>query len=216
MRGLKRGLAGGLLLALITFFLPDGVLGALTVGTGLASVVPAAAPPLGTTARLLLASVALVIGFALTFWLVRRSRPSWDVDDGSEAEPLPAYQQMVVSPAGLSAGAGESTAPPPAPPPAGRDLDARLTRIEAAIADVPAQIARATAGGAPDQEAAALLTRVAALETQIGERLAAIEARLAAGGVAAADPALRPRRVSPRVGGALDNIRRSLDGADGR
>jgi len=211
MRGLKRGLAGGLLLAIIVFFLPDSLLGGLTVGTGLASVLPAAAPPLGMKARLLLAVVALLIGFALTFWLVRRSRPSWDVDDSSfDDEPLPAYEQMVVSP---GPPASDDAAPPT--PSAARqavpsDIDARLARIEAALAAMSKQSATAT-----DQPALAgdVLTRLETLEAKIGERLAAIEARLDTPGVDTSVEGARPLRASPGVGRKLADIRRSLDGA---
>lgn len=208
MRGLKRGLLGGLLLAVIVFFLPDSLLGALTVGTGLASVLPAAAPPLGMKARLLLAVVALLIGFALTFWLVRRSRPSWDVDDSSfDDEPLPAYEQMVVSP-GPPASAADAPPPPAVAAAAPRtsgpsDLDARLARIEAALADMAKQPAL---GGE-------VVTRLETLEGQIGERLAAIEARLHAQPVDTTVEGARPLRASPGVARKLADIRRSLDGA---
>lgn len=211
MRGLKRGLAGGLLLAIIVFFLPDSLLGGLTVGTGLASVLPAAAPPLGMKARLLLAAVALLIGFALTFWLVRRSRPSWDVDDSSfDDEPLPAYEQMVVSP-----GPPASDVVTPPTPAAARqavpsDIDARLARIEAALAAMSAQGATATdhPGLAGD-----VLTRLQTLEATIGERLAAIETRLDAPGHDTSVEGARPLRASTGVGRKLADIRRSLDGA---
>lgn len=215
MRGLKRGILGGLLLAVITFFLPDGLLGAITVGTGLSSIVPQTAPPLGTTARLLLAAVALLIGFGLTLWLVRRSRPTWDVDDSTDAEPLPAYEQMGVSPATYAApaAAAASAAPAPVTTPVAdnRELERRLSRIEASLADVPAQISRALAGAPP---AADLLARIDALETQIGERLAMIDARLAAESDAGEDGAsYRSSLRSPkRIGRTLANIRRSIDG----
>lgn len=212
MRGLKRGLLGGLLLAVIVFFLPDGLLGAVTVGTGLASVLPAAAPPLGTTARLLLAVMALLIGFALTFWLVRRTRPSWDVDDSTDAEPLPAYEQMVVSPATLAPRTGAVPATPPATVRANdSDMDVRIARVEATIADVRAQISRAlgsTPGGG-DKEA--ILARVEALEVQIGDRLAAIDDRLSEG-VGSGSPRQSIRGTNG-IGRTLADIRRSLDGA---
>ncbi|MDO9487867.1 MAG: hypothetical protein Q7J32_05790 [Sphingomonadaceae bacterium] len=213
MRGLKRGLLGGLLLALIVFFLPDGLLGAVTVGTGLASVLPAAAPPLGTTARLLLAVVALLFGFALTFWLVRRSRPSWDVDDSTDAEPLPAFEQMVVSPAPLMARADDAATPVSPRTVDTSGIDARLSRLEAAIADVPAQIARAAKAAPAGDDTASVLARVEALETQLGERLADIDARLATGDVTAPGYAPRPLRTPAHIGDALANIRRTIDGA---
>jgi len=213
MRGLKRGLLGGLLLALIVFFLPDGLLGALTVGSGLASVLPAAAPPLGTTARLMLALLALLIGFALTFWLVRRSRPSWDVDDSADAEPLPAFEQMVTSPGPLAARDEAPALAPAATRVADTSqIDARLSRVEAAIADMPAQISRELGNAPGDADAATILARVEALETQIGDRLAAIDAKLAApNGPALGGPA-RLLRAPARLGDTLANIRRSLDG----
>lgn len=217
MRGLKRGILGGLLLAVITFFLPDGLLGAITVGTGLSSIVPQTAPPLGTTARLLLGAMALLIGFGLTLWLVRRNRPTWDVDDSTDAEPLPAYEQMGVSSAAYAAPAAAAVSASPAPVTTAvaddRGLERRLSRIEASLAEVPAQIARALTGGTPASDDAALLARIETLETQIGERLAAIEARLSADGDEAGgtpyQPNLRaPKRISP----ALADIRRTLDG----
>jgi hypothetical protein len=165
MRGLKRGLGVGVLLAVGTFLLPDSLLGALTVGSGLASVLPAAAPPLGTTARLLLAIVALVVGFGLTFWLVRRHRPAWDADDSYD--PLPAAEQMVVTPTATPA-----ATPAPAVAADPQRLSERLARLEAAMADGT----RATAAPAAD---ASLLPRIEALEASVAERLAAIEARLA-------------------------------------
>lgn len=212
MRGLKRGILGGLLLAIIVIFLPDGVLGAVTTGTGLASVLPAAAPPLGMKARLLLSGIALLIGFGFTVWLVRRSRPAWDVDYSTDAEPLPAYEQMVVSPAYVAPPV--AAAPMASPAADNRELDGRLTRIEASLADVPAQIARALAGSAPAaDENAKLLARIDALEAQIGERLAAVDARLAAEDVQSDGAPYRSRLRSPkRISRTLANIRRSIDG----
>ncbi len=215
MRGLKRGLVGGFLLALVVFFLPDGLLGAVTVGTGLASLLPAAAPPLGTTARLLLAAVALLAGFGLTFWLVRRSRPSWDVDD--EAEPLPAFEQMVVSPAPLPSVGHEPAIPAPdasplrAGAPDASTFEARLVRVEAVVADLPAQISRAVKASPAADASTSILARVEALEAQVQRRLATIDERLAAG--TASGHAPRQLRSPDRIGDALANIRRSISGA---
>lgn len=189
MRGLKRGLLGGLLLAIIVFFLPDGLLGAITVGTGLASVMPAAAPPLGTTARLLLAAAALVFGFGLTFWLVRRRKSSWDYDDDFDAEPLPASEQMVVSPAGVT-----STATYSAP---------------TQVADHGADAAAApVAGSRASGDHTAILARIDKLEKQIGERLAKIDARLAAHGENSTTSGIDRERFIRTLAG----IRRSIDG----
>lgn len=209
MRGLKRGLLGGLLLAVIVFFLPDSLLGGLTVGTGLASVLPAAAPPLGMKARLMLAVVALLIGFGLTFWLVRRSRPSWDVDDSSfDDEPLPAYEQMVVSPGPPASAVDAPPAPAVAPQSMPSDLDARLARIEAALAEMTKRPSIAAPDSAVSDD---IGVRLDALEAQMGERLAGIEARLSAEDIVSPAGA-RPRRVSKDVGRKLADIRRTLDG----
>ncbi len=209
MRGLKRGLFAGLVLAAIIFFLPDGVLGSITVGTGIASMVPAAAPPLGMTARALLAIAAFLPAFLLTFWLIRRRRNEWDIDDDFEPAPLSAAEQM---------DSGETiTEPAYAPPPpltaaepmapvtparaavVPNDLDDRLSRIEAALAALPGQI-----GGGD------VLARVEALEAQISERLAAIDGRLAMQGVqgATAGELRKPANAEKTIA----DIRRSIEG----
>ncbi|MFC3713285.1 hypothetical protein ACFOMD_11920 [Sphingoaurantiacus capsulatus] len=212
MSGLKRGLFIGLVLAAIIFFLPDGVLGAITVGIGLASVLPAAAPPLGMTARGLLAFAAFLPAFLLTLWLIRRRRNEWDVDDDYEPAPLSAAEQM---------DSGETItepayAPPLAPPAvypapeviapvaparlaaAPSDLDDRLSRIEAALAALPGQI-----GGGD------VLARVEALEAQISERLAAIDGRLAMQGVQGSVGGLRKPANAEKT---IADIRRSIEG----
>jgi hypothetical protein len=206
MRGLKRGLIVGLVLAVIVFLLPDSVLGALTVGTGLAAAVPAAAPPLGMTARALLAVAAFVPGFALTFWLIRRRRNEWDIDEADfGAAPLSAAEQMDSGePVYVAPSPAVAAAVPVAPvsaAPVPRDLDDRLARIEVALAALPGQIG--TTGGND------LLARIEALEGQISERLAAIDGRLAMQAVQGATGGLRKPAQADKT---LADIRRTIDG----
>lgn len=205
MKGMKRGLLVGLLLAVIVFLLPDGVLGGITVGTGLAALLPQAAPPLGTTARLALAFIGLLVGFVATFLLLRRRRPEWDYDENTDAAPLSASEQMVVAPVIITPPQTPVVAPPGAPVDA--KLDERLARIEALLADVSPQPAGTDAS-------AALLERVATLETQIGGQLAAIEARLARPETAGSNvrTGRGSRRAPKRMSQALADIRRSIDG----
>lgn len=195
MRGIKRALLVGLVLAGAVFVLPDALLGKLTVESGLASVLPAAAPPLGTTARLLLAIAAFIPGFVLTLWLVGRNRSDWDYDDEDAPAPLPASEQMVVAPTVVAS-------PPIVAPPAGTELSGRPAPIEAAFAERSDRSAPAQDGEH--------LRRLETLEATIDRRLAEIESRVA---TIAEDGGRRStaKLGSPNARAKLAEIRRSLD-----
>lgn len=66
------------LLGLGTFVVPPANFEGLVVGTGLASVIPAAAPPLGDTARLAISAIAAVLGALLGLAIAVRIRRDQD------------------------------------------------------------------------------------------------------------------------------------------
>jgi hypothetical protein len=239
-RGLLWGLALGVLAALIILILPTSALESLVRGTGLAALLPAAAPPLGGTARFMLAALAFAVPTVIGA-LIGSQRDDYDRDDTiADARPMPVAEQMVAAPA-------------IAPAALDADLDTRLTRIEAALAELPSLTTRAlkTSPSAdldktlrslqrslrkrlPDpavfnairsmqSEAGpeALLARLEALETRIGDQLAELNARLAALGSQGAEapmppvvrlPTRRPNGLaSRRLGDTVADIRRSIE-----
>ena len=112
--GWKRGMIGGALAALLAFFLvPGDWLDGGAGASGLSAL----------TVRLLLATGAFVAGYAAAVKLAPRS--DWEFD-GADDAPLAPPMQPSVSTAG---GSGL--------------LDARLERIETALATLPAQTTKA-------------------------------------------------------------------------
>jgi len=67
-------------LAFVAYAVPEDILTGLVQSSGLASILPAAEPPLGTTARLMLGAVCAALGFAIVYALMRlidrASKPS--------------------------------------------------------------------------------------------------------------------------------------------
>ncbi|MGQ0661282.1 hypothetical protein [Sphingosinicella sp.] len=111
------GLAA-LAVAFAAFTIPDALLGRAIEATGLPAILSAAQPPLGTTARLLLALSGALSAFAVTFALLRwldrfASRPPALVLD--EAAPAPAVPRIRKADA-------HPDAPPCRPISAARDL----------------------------------------------------------------------------------------------
>lgn len=79
------------LLGFGTWVMPVGVFERAVEATGLATVLPAAAPPLGDTARLLISAVAAVLGALLGLFVASRAgsdRPA-DIDNGADEVVLP-------------------------------------------------------------------------------------------------------------------------------
>jgi hypothetical protein len=184
-----------------------------------------------TTVELLLALGAFIIGYVAAAKLARRS--DWEFDGADDAPPA-ASSQATISPSAERPG-----------------LDARLERIETALATLPAQTTKAIKAcpsadldrtlrsiqralrkphGDPVLIEAVqslqadgltgLTSRIEALETRIGERLAAIDARLAMLNLhePTALPALpplptrRPNGLAPkRISHAVAEIKRSID-----
>lgn len=221
--GWKRGIVGGTLAALVAFFLVPGEwLDGAAAASSRAAI----------TVRLLLAAGAFVAGYAAGVKLASRS--DWEFD-GADDAPLPVAPQVAVPPAGEGDG----------------DLNERLSRIEKALAALPAQTTKAikacpsadldrtlrsiqralrkphsdpvlveTVHALQTEAAPGLLARLEALETRIGDQLAAINARLAM--LNLHEPAPLPRLtnlptrrpdglVPKRISRAVADIKRSID-----
>lgn len=207
-RDLMRGAIWSALAALVVFLIPDAILERFVVATGISSIIPAAAPPLGTTASLLLAAAVFIIGLALTS-LLGRTGDEWETGEGygEQADPLPAAEQTTASPMPIQ------TVVQTIPQTGGDDLHARLSRIEAVLATLSGQIqavvkaspgadlgktlrsvqallrnpptdpvlleaVRSVQGGQGGPDA--VLARIEALEARINERFAEMSDRLAA------------------------------------
>ncbi|UVI39804.1 hypothetical protein [Qipengyuania spongiae] len=79
------------LLGFGTYVMPAGVFERGVEATGLAGILPAAAPPLGDTARLLISAVAALLGALLGLFVASRAgsdRPA-GIDDGADEIVLP-------------------------------------------------------------------------------------------------------------------------------
>jgi|GEM_PF-4044702 len=143
-QGLRWGLGLGLLAALVILFASTPSLEAFVAGTGLATLLPAAAPPLGDTARYMLAALAFAIPTVIGALIGARRDDEEAYDRGvadADAAPLQAAEQMVVAPAALTAAPAPMSTPAPATADV-NDLDGRLARIEAMLAELPASTTR--------------------------------------------------------------------------
>lgn len=157
------GVAGGLV-ALTAIAMPTAWLEGLALGSGLAAVLPVAEPPLGTTARALLAlgggaAVAAVVWAAL-FLLVGPGGPlAVKASSGQARAGKPSVRRADAhpdAPPRWPLSATELPAPPPPAPlvPAERDLpadlDVPLAQFDpAAVLPVPMEPVRALAPLAP-------------------------------------------------------------------
>ena len=147
-RGLMWGLALGVLAALTIILMSVGTLETLVTRSGLAAVLPAAQPPLGDTARYMLAALAFALPTVIGT-LIGSRREEGEIEEDYAAAPLPVAEQTVSRPmAGTAVNTAVNTAAPVATPAVspsrGSDaIDARLARIEAALAELPTQMTRA-------------------------------------------------------------------------
>ncbi|HYD13070.1 MAG TPA: hypothetical protein VEC11_09500 [Allosphingosinicella sp.] len=99
--------------AFAAFAVPQDLLSRAVVATGLPTILSAAQPPLGLTARVGLAVVGAVLVFGLVFLLLRlldRSGLNGDAETGEDAQPRVRRRD------------GHPDAPPPRPISAARDL----------------------------------------------------------------------------------------------
>ena len=78
------------LLGLGTFVVPPANFEGLVVGTGLADLIPAAAPPLGDTARIAISAVAALLGALLGLAIAARIRKIHDEPQASGEPAAPA------------------------------------------------------------------------------------------------------------------------------
>lgn len=76
------------LLGFGTYVMPAGVFERAVDATGLAGILPAAAPPLGETARLLISAVAAVLGALLGLFVASRAGSAEHIETDSEAEEI--------------------------------------------------------------------------------------------------------------------------------
>ena len=105
------------LLGLAMLVLPVALFEAVSVALGLPALVPAAAPPLGTTAKLLIALLAAAGGALLGLWIARRIAATTDGDAAASnaAVTEPVMREPAPAPGGVA------MAPKPKPPIAARD-----------------------------------------------------------------------------------------------
>lgn len=236
-RGFVWGLGVGALLALIVLLLPVGTLESFVSRTGLAGALPAAAPPLGTTARIMLALLAFALP-TLIGALIGHDRSYTEMDADSDTAPLPVAQQTTIEPMVATSAVAS---------PRNHDVEARLVQIEARLAELPGQIAtspssrdldrvmrsiqRSLRKRLPDPAVfnavralqdgpgpEALLARLDALETRLADRLADIEARLGSAsaplpqtGTVLRLPRRRPNDLEARrLGETVASIRQSM------
>ncbi len=143
-RGLMWGLALGVLAALTIILMSVGTLETLVTRSGLAAVLPAAQPPLGDTARYMLAALAFALPTVIGT-LIGSRREEGEIEEDYAAAPLPVAEQTVSRPmVGTAVNTAAPVATPAVSPSRGSDaIDARLARIEAALAELPTQMTRA-------------------------------------------------------------------------
>lgn len=221
LSGWKRGLIGGALAALAAFFLiPGDWLGSGSAAGGMPAIM----------FRLLLAAGAFVAGYAAAVKLATRS--DWEFD-GADDAPLSAGPQVTIPPAGdrdlnerlarietaLATLPAQTTKAIKTCPSA--DLDRTLRSIQRALRKPHGDPVLIEAVQSLQAEGlTGLTTRIEALETRIGDQLAAINARLAVLNLneptrlpRLADlPARRPDGLVPkRISRAVAEIRRSID-----
>lgn len=252
-RGLLWGLTLGVLAALAIILMPAGMLENAVTQSGLAALLPAAQPPLGDTARYMLAALAFALPTMIGA-LIGSRRDEFDTTADYTAAPVPAAEQTTVKPAAAATPAATYGA---ALDHGTENIGDRLARIEAALAELPTQMTRAikTSPSAdldktlrsmqramrkrlPDpavfnalrslqSEAGpeALIARIEAIETHLGEQLAQINARLAVLGAQPDEiplppvvrlPTRRPNGLaSRRIGETVADIRRSIESLNG-
>ena len=219
--GWKRGMIGGALAALVALFLVPGEwLDGAAAANGSGAM----------TVRLLLAAGMFVVGYAVAAKLASRS--DWEFDSADDA-PLAASPQITVPPTGgsdlderlaciekaLETLPAQTTKAIKACPSA--DLDRTLRSIQRALRKPHSDPVLVEAVHSLQAEGApGLLARLEALETRIGDQLAAINARLAM--LNLHEPAPLPRLTAmptrrpdglahKRIGRAVAEIRRSIE-----
>ena len=106
------------LLGLAMLVLPVALFEAASVALGLPALVPAAAPPLGSTAKVLIALLAAAGGALLGLWIARRIASTTNDDapaSNAAAKPAPMMREPAPAPGGVA------NAIAPKPPIAARD-----------------------------------------------------------------------------------------------
>jgi hypothetical protein len=210
-----RGIIGGALAALLALFIPGEWLERLGAAAGLE--VPAV--------RVLVGLAAFVAGWVAGAKLA--SRRDWEFDKADDFD-LPAAQtppvneleeRMARIEKALTTLPAQTTKAIKACPSA--DLDRTLRSIQRALRKPHSDPVLVEAIQAlRDEGATGVVARLEALEARIGERLAAIDARLASlnlgepGTVLPLDhlPSRRPNGLAPkRIGRAVADIKRAID-----
>ena len=207
-----RGLVGGTLAALIIFFFPSSWLEDLAAAAGLD---PA-------TLRALLALAAFAAGYVAGAKLANRR--DWEFDKADDLAPPaapadPLEERLARIEKALATLPAQTTKAIKACPSA--DLDRTLRSIQRALRKPHSDPVLVEAVNTlRDEGAPGLVARLEALETRIGEQLAAIDARLTMLNLAEPLPALplgplparRPNGLAPkRLGRAVADIRRTID-----
>ena len=191
------GLAA-LAVAFAAFTIPDALLGRAVEATGLPAVLSAAQPPLGTTARLLLALSGALAAFAITFALLRwldrfASRaPALVLEDEAPKPAVPRIRKADAHP----------DAPPCRPISAARDLGEPAPPSRPA-APVPAVTEAATAPVVQPplsiSPSATLTDLMARLERGLAKR-------------EGAEPATSSRPAMPPPAPSNDRLQSAIDG----
>ena len=219
----KRGIIGGALAALIVFMLPNGWLEPVgaSLGVSLAAL------------QTMLVIAAFVAGYALGASLFRRSDLEFDArDDAPPATPQPKVgapaaplatseldERLARIEKQLATLPSQTTKAIKACPSA--DLDRTLRSIQRSLRKPHSDPVLVEAVHALQIDGpAGLVARIEALEARVGERLAAIEARLASGNVRESTslplltrvPMRRPAGLAPkRISQAVAEIRNSIE-----
>lgn len=183
----------GLAVAFAIFTVPDDLLADAVAATGIANLVAAAQPPLGTTARIVLALTGSVAAFAGAFVLLR-----W-LDRFALRAPAPAGVEPEAP--RIRKSDAHPDAPPRRPISASRDLGE------------PAPPARPAPRPAPDPAiASSSVPAVPAATQSLGDLMARLERGLARREqapppVAAGNPADAPPPSSDRLQNAIEGLR---------
>ena len=184
-----------LAIAFAAFTIPDALLGRAVEATGLPAVLSAAQPPLGATARLLLALSGALATFAITFALLR-----W-LDRFAGRAPALVGEQQAPTPAAprIRKADAHPDAPPCRPISAARDLGEPAPPSRPVAAD--ATPAPAAQPSSPADPSASLTDLMARLERGLAKRETTEPVRPAEPGTASPAPS------SDRLQSAIEGLR---------
>lgn len=215
----------GLAAAAAVFFafaMPQDVLSQIVSATGLPSLFAAAQPPLGLTARIVIALGGALVTFGLVFFLLRlldksgldtgKAKPAFEPEEGEAPRRRRDYHPdaPVRRPISAARDLGEPAPPEPAraPVPAWLDEAAPVAAPEAVVEPEPAPEPLP----APEPAPAEMPTSIAALMERLEQGLARRQQRPGAPAVPpapqAAAPHVFPEAPDDRLQSAIDSLQR--------